>query len=181
MKILKKIRTKIGYIFLDKKINKLKRNKEFNNFHSAKTIGILFNATKQDLYVKAKKFIDFLTEKKIDVTGLGYVLKKEAISWYSEHKNIDFFSMEELSWYFKPQSINVNRFINTQFDILIDISLEENLTLDFIVALSKAEFKISHQTNKNYADFLIKIPDENHNIEYFTKQIQHYLSSISKQ
>jgi len=179
VKIFKKIRTKFGYFLLNKKANKLNRIKDFNNFNSAKTIGVIFNASKQDLYLKAKSFIENLSEKKISVSGLGYVLKRDSIEWYSQHKNIDFFSMEELTWYFKPNGITVNRFINTPFDILIDLTIEEDLTLNFIIGLSKARFRISPQYKVNYADFMIKL-DENSNIEYFIKQIQHYLSSISK-
>jgi hypothetical protein len=180
MKLFLKFRKKIGAKILNNKFSKLKRIKMYNNFSSAKNVGIIFNATNQELYDKAKIFIKSLTDKKIMVSALGFVLTNDAIKWYSADNNISFISLEDINWYFSPVNKSVKKYCEKSFDILIDITLEEKLPLTFVFALSKSKFKISSQYQKKYSDFVIDVK-RNKNIEFFIQQLQHYMTSISKE
>ncbi len=179
MKIFEKIRKKIGYYVLRKHVAKLIRRRAYNNFSSARSVGVIFDATKQDLYLTSKAFIAFLTDKNIDVQGLGYVNNKDGLGWYAYHKNIEFFALDNSNWYFRPRAPFIAEFTEKPFDILIDLSSQENITIQFVLGLSKSLFKISKEYEKNYVDFILKVKEET-NLDFFIQQLKHYLSSISK-
>lgn len=180
MKLFVKFREKIGYKILNKRVSKLQRKKVFNNLSSAKTIGILFDASSQEIYNNSLKFVKQLSDKKIDVYAIGFVMTKDALTWYSSSIKINFFSFDQLNWYFEPKMKEVKEFCERKFDILIDVSFWEKLPLNFIFGQSKAYFKIATENQKNYADLTINVGDKI-GIDYFSQQFQHYLTSISKE
>lgn len=179
MQLFVKSREKFGYWILNRKNSKIKRNRFFKTFSSAKNVGILFDASSQEAFNRANKIIKNLIDKKLNVSALGFVNTKEALKWYSPNNSISVFSLKNLNWFFKPKEQTVTEFCAKPFDILIDITLQSKLPLAFIVRDSKSGFKISSQFQKDYSDFVIDIKD-NVNLEYFIEQVNHYLTSISE-
>ena len=64
MNFIKSIKLKFGYYILRNRIKSSRRQKAFFNFDSAKSIGILFDASHQDSYLIAKSFMANLNKKK---------------------------------------------------------------------------------------------------------------------
>lgn len=160
-------------------MKKLRRQKSYYNFESARTIGVLFDATKQESYLIAKGFMASLTQKNIQVTALGYVRNKEAIGYFPFHQGIDFFSIKKRNWYLKPVNSNIDSFQREQFDMLIDLTFDDYLQLKYIVGLAKAKFKLG--TQKDYTDLYdLVIEMKNSNLKSYIDQIKHYLSVMKK-
>ena len=71
-------------------------------------------------------------------------------------------------------------FIEKEFDILIDTSLNQIITFHYLVALSKAKMKVGKYSNRyDYYDFVIDVGN-NDDFAYFVNQIKHYLCELNK-
>ncbi|OFY74060.1 MAG: hypothetical protein A2265_02720 [Bacteroidetes bacterium RIFOXYA12_FULL_33_9] len=170
----------IGNFFLKYKLKQLTRKRGCYNLDSAKTIGVVFNATNQQNYEIARSFIKYLMAGDIKVEGLGFVNSTEVLDFYSYQTGVSFFSKKNLNWYKKPKHQTVEDFIAKEFDILLDITVEDDFPTKYIVSLSKAKFKVGRLTEKaDYMDFMIDISKNNKSI-YLIEQINHYLSLINK-
>ncbi|HSH19248.1 MAG TPA: hypothetical protein VLA03_02270 [Draconibacterium sp.] len=70
--------------------------------------------------------------------------------------------------------------MSIRFEILLNIALEDNLVLDYITGLSKAQFKVGSSAKpKNYFDMNINI-GENTDPMYLAKQQIFYLAQLNK-
>lgn len=165
---------------LKNKIANHNREKNTHGFSSARTCGVVFNATDKDDYEKALKFIAYIQELGIETDAVGYVHKRELMSFFLPHKNIDYFSKKNLNLFGVPNNPYIEDFVEKKFDILIDICFEEFFPVEYIVSLSKAAFKVGRQLPyRNYYDLMINIKDNN-DLEYFINQIKHYLSILNR-
>jgi hypothetical protein len=173
------IKYKYGHLVLSKKKRKIKRERSIFNLSTAKTCGLVFNATNQSTFEKAKAFVDFLKSKNIKVTAIGFVESKEVKDFYRETIQYKYFSKKNTNWYGKPKNTNVNDFVKVNFDILIDLSLTNDFPLEYISALSLAKFKVGRFTSENADyDFMIDI-SKNNTHDYLIEQISHYLSILN--
>ncbi len=174
-----KLRLKIASFVLNKKIKKIARTKQVINLNSAKTIGIVFNNQNQKSNDIIKEFVNFLSQKNIQVYIVEFINKKIKTDNYVK-KGFNYFSLNDLNWYYKPKSIIVDEFINKELDILIDLSLDSSCyPVQYINALSKAKFKVGKfYETQNYFDFMINI-DKNNDLSFFIEQIKHYLIMIN--
>ncbi len=178
MEVIQNIRTKIGYSHINKRLKTLDRRKNFSNFKSAKSVGVVFNATEQDLYKIAISFFRYLSEQNISVVGLGYVSNDDMLNYFPSKKEISFFSINKVNWYNKPISSDVETFIKKPMDIVINLCLQETYPLQYIMALSQAKMKISPEFMKNnYSDLRFKFKD-NVSLEYYIEQIKQYMTQI---
>jgi len=178
--MFKSLKYKYGHIVLSRKKKKIKRERGIYNFDTAKTCGIIFNASSQETYDKAKQFIDFLKTKEINVVAIGFVDSKEVKDFYRETIHFKFFSRKNINWYGKPKNENVDDFINKKFDLLIDLSLANDFPLEYIAAMSMAKFKVGRFTSEqgDY-DFMIDI-NKNKTHDFLIEQIRHYLENLNK-
>lgn len=176
--VIKNIKIKFGRFILEKRIVKLQRNANFKNLEQSKNIGVIFNATHQDTYELARKYIDNLQKKGLSVKALGFVDSKQVLDFYQKSLHFDFFSRKNLNWYGKPNNPNTDEFIDTKFDILIDLSIVEDFPIQYVVGLSKADFKVGCvKDSKNFYDFMIELGDKKV-LKYFIEQLNHYFEMI---
>ena len=179
MKIVKDIGNKIGRKLLEKEFKGRERKVVYNNFHSANTIGIIFNAENKEFYNAAKKFMNYIDEKGIKINGLAFVSKSDLIGYFPYRKGVDYFGMDKLGWTGKPVEEGINEFMDRPFDILIDISLSDCFPAEYVFALSKAKFKVCNNSSKEkYADFVLQLKN-GQDIDTYIEQIKHYLESIN--
>lgn len=175
-----KLKLKIASFVLNRKSKKSVRKKQFINLDNAKNIGIISNNQNEKSNDVIKEFVNFLSQKNIQVYVVEFINKKIKNDNYLKKKGFNFFSLKDINWYYKPKSIIVDEFINNDFDILIDLSLNNNcFPIQYINALSKAKFKVGKfYESPNYYDFMINI-DTNNDLKFFIEQIKHYLTMIN--
>ena len=179
MNIFKKIKNKIAFSYLKKEFDNAKQSKKFYNFQTAKNIGLIFNANKQDSYKITMDFIKYLTLKNINVSAIGFVDNKEAIDYFSIKKNITIFSLKNTNWFGRPKSSNIDDFIEKPFDIVINLCIDDIYALHYILVCSKAKLKISIEfPTYNYADFRIKYTKDFTQKNYID-EIKYYLNTIT--
>jgi len=163
------------------------------NLKNAKSVVIIYNATKLEDFNLVKEFVHRLREYVPLVKALGYVNKKELEDFHIQPLEFSFFCNSDLNWYFKPNEDSVEEFVKQQFDILIDLSFKEHLAVRFVLAESASMFKTVRYCTiePNYYDLMISIPEpkkpdledeeveEQNPLELLIKETERYLLMIN--
>jgi len=148
-------------------------NRKVFNFNEIKTAGIIFDATHLVSYDVVKNFLKVLKEKNIEVTIIGYVNSKYLIDLYLYRKGFIFLTKNDINWYGKPNISIIQPFIDKEFDILFDLTLEECFPLKYISIMSKAKFKVGKYSEANdYLDFMIDINKEKNLLKQIKDEIK---------
>ncbi len=181
-KVFDKIREKAGSYFLNKELSKTERSPKVYNYTDATKIGILYKVVDDKMYQSVKQFVKHLKEEEgiRKIMALGYVDEKEVPYEYQSKLEFDYFCRKELNKFGKPGGITVNNFIEEEYDILIDLTIEQCLPLRFVLLNSQARFKVGlySEENQSYFDMMLSI-DQLNNIEQLIQSINHYLSIIN--
>ncbi|MFO7657136.1 MAG: hypothetical protein R6W78_08715 [Bacteroidales bacterium] len=172
MKLIHNTKIFIGNKLLQRKLRNIKRNPLVCNINEAKTVGIIYNATNTVSFEIIKDFTKTLIQKNIEVSALGYVHSKKLVDHYLYRKGFDFFTKNNLNWYYCPESESVEEFIKKPFDILINLCLESYYPINYILALSASRFKAGKFfAEPNYMDLLIDIEKEKEAIHDIKQEI----------
>ena len=149
------------------------------NIANAKVIGIVYPLHDIPDYEQVEKLVATLQHEHKEVHALGFVQHKNLISRFLPKLSYDFFSFNNLNWFYKPVNEKVRDFISSEFDLLIDLTLQENLPIKFVVGLSRARCKVGcfSEENARYYDLMIKTQSMISLREFIT-QVQHYLTII---
>ena len=179
MKLIDDIKIKIAYFLLRRKLKDFFREKAFNNFESAKTIGLICNAQNQKTYDFAKQFAVFLTSYDLQVSAIGFIEGDAVLDAFSYQKGFTFIAKKDFNWLGIPQGEVLDSFLAKRFDILINLVIEDSLTVDYIASLSMAKFKVGRLSKNDYYDLTIDI-SLNNKLDFFIAQVKHYLTVIKK-
>ncbi len=179
----KNLRHKIAHVvFLNEFRNKtLKSN--LIPFDQAESIGIIYDSTNEKHYEMVRKYVKDLRETyHKDVLALGYYDEKELPTLRFSKLGLDFFTRKDLNWFYKPISPIVKRFVDREFDILIDLHIGHHIPVKYVVASSKAKFKMGKYTKnaERYYHFMISV-NEQTQLPAFIEQVNHYLKQIKNE
>lgn len=172
MSIAKKWLDQLHFRALKKQLKLQSFNRSPVEYQKAKKIGVLINANATEDIEIVKNFVAANNKRKVEV--LAYFNDKE------EHPNFpySYFGKKEVNLISKPSGQTVEQFINQPFDILFNLSQEENLMLNYIAALSKAHMRVGpFQENIDHYDLMIDIP-QGKGLNYFIQQAEQILENI---
>ncbi len=176
----KTFRQKIGrYLFL-REFRNNRKSSGIVSYNDAKSIGILYDSTNENHYNLVKKYVRMMREQDHkEVLALGYFDGKDLPPMRFAKLGLDFFTRKDLNWYFKPIAPVVKNFVQREFDILIDLHTGNNVPFRFIVASSKASFKIGKYDHLSvpFYDFMLSVSDSL-SFPQFIEQVNHYLISF---
>jgi hypothetical protein len=147
------------------------------NFETAKTVGIIYPF---NINMGAVQNALNDIKRKYDVeTVLAVYFPQEKLPEGIETGSSSqiFFSDNECNWFGNPKATNITEFVNTEFDILIDLSARIWFPLQYIAIASHAGFKIGRingETNNPYSFVLLGSESE----EQFIKDLEKYLYKI---
>ncbi|MDR0660994.1 MAG: hypothetical protein LBG19_09400 [Prevotellaceae bacterium] len=172
-----KLKDKKGKQALEKKLHHFKRNVVFHNLDNTKTLSVLYK-------YESKHSADFISKLFQEFSSYG--IKCEAIGFFNE-KNLPLeyaprashvvICQADLAWSGIPKSEEVEKFINVEYDILLDLSRSDALIFKYIASLSKAQFKIGSVEYRNNPYDFIFIEDTNSD-QSFVDQVFRFLRSI---
>jgi hypothetical protein len=152
----------------------------------------LLNSDKSLVSISDKKInsiLVFIDEK--TTNNSNQILAKELNIDISKIKVVDyvnklpkelssegFLTDKDFNWLGKIKSDVVENVINSDFDVLLNLT-SNNLLIDYLVVLSKARFKtgFSSADNRLY-DFMIAV--DNNDITVFSKELKKYLEILNK-
>jgi len=188
MNFIQQIRYKIGYYFLNKGISSLDRNKRLVNINSAGSIGILFELNEESVYYSVQKYISKFQEKKIKVKALGYASNKNVTNQFLPVLSFDFFDQKQMNWFYIPKAVCVQDFVDSDFDICINIASGDIFPLRYIAGLSRARLKVGAYDKdipaEKYSQLssiydIMLLSAENHDQIDFLNQIHEYLTILN--
>lgn len=162
--------------FLKKRQNFTRETKQFINLNKAQTIGIIYDDINKNKTQSILNFIKELTQKNKNVRTIGYIPDPIELNKQLRYADIHYFSEKDVKICGEPSLIQISNFMNTVFDILIDVCTNFELPTRYISTFSKAQFKTGiYATNKDYLDVMIK----EKNIDLFFTQIKNLLYKIN--
>ena len=139
------------------------------------SVGIVLNLDEFNDYDKLREIIKSIGVKDNRVKFIAFIDDEKSApnSWDS------FFNPKEIGWKGKILGLELEEFINTKFDALICYYRDDKMELNFVSALSKANFKIGISNNDpRLYDFIIDIETEH--IQVFEKELTKYLKVLNK-
>ncbi|MFL5762794.1 MAG: DUF6913 domain-containing protein [Bacteroidia bacterium] len=183
MGAISKIKQSIADRSLQQELKMAPRERKPNrfSFEQIKTVGIIFDATNTDDYEIVKRYVVYLREHLKKVKVLGFFSTKEIPALTYSKLEYDFFSLKELSWLGKPNSTIIRNFIDEEYDLLIDLNIQDHFALKYIAALSKAKFKVGKFDEEGFDIHDLMIDSDNtKTIKYFLRQIDTYITMLNK-
>jgi hypothetical protein len=188
MNLIQKIRTSAGNYLLNKGISSLQRSKKLVNINTAGSIGILFELTEESVYYSVQKYFQKFQEKKIKVKALGYASNKLVTNHFLPVLSFDFFNGKQVNCLNIPKAQCVKDFIDTDFDICINIASEKVFPLKYVSGMSKARLKVGaynpEMPGKQYKELsliydIMLLTEENHDQIKFLDNIHEYLNMLN--
>ena len=181
MRILINIRLSIGRYLLKREIKKLERDRGVYNLDDAHTVAVVYDATSRQEYERVRNFIKYLKEKEKKVISLGFIDSKDPNQILKTQLEFRFFTKKDLNWHFKPGGLEIINFLEEDYDILIDLSLENCFPLKYVSGLSKAKFKVgaANKDSTLYFDMVIDVGLKK-TTDNFIENVKNYLNMINK-
>ncbi len=179
--IIDKIKEHSGEFFLRQKLNTVSRSKKLINLNEAKTIAIVYNVTSQTAFRTVKTMVKDLTTKQRQVMALGFINRKSIPNYCVAANSGYYFNLRDLNWYGGPKNDYLKEFIRKEFDILIDLTMEDVFILKYITRLSRSKLKVGKYSklHEKYFDLMIKV-DKSASMEDLIEHILHYLLILKK-
>ncbi len=180
MEFFGNIRLKIGRAILRKRVARINRKMEYRNFLDVRSIGIVWNALNHDEFQGLARFHQRMQERNIEVKILGYYNGKHLPDQFTAIRYLSCIRKVETNIFYIPESTEVQSFINSKFDVLIDINFEKIFTLFYVSKLSKASFKVGlfeQEGSNSPFDMMMEINNPVRTEEYL-KQVIQYLEMI---
>jgi hypothetical protein len=167
----------IQQYFIDKKIKeaekKTKRLKEKSMLSKISSVAIFVD---ESTSFDDKKFIELQNIIKLDNTHFSILTYKDKKSNFNEFRGAVVLQ-NEINWQGKVTSIDVNSFLDKDFDLLIDYTLANNQKKQLIVAHIKAALKVGFlDDNDGLYDFMIEVNSTE--ISMFNKELVRYLEIL---
>lgn len=170
----------IGERILRKRFGRIVRNKSVQNFGTAQSAVILFDTSLPDGFPPIKEFKKFLKDKGIKTRVIGFVEKKEIPQEMLLWPNVDFITRKEISWYGSPKGEVADAYYSNVPDLLFSICFKPTLSMEYLVQLSRAKFKIGCYTElPNDLDLMINPPAKDCRVDYFIEQVKHYINLLN--
>lgn len=180
-----KLLRKLGNLTFEKNLKRelAKNHRQRMNINpdGVSSIGIQYYLSNEEAHKDVSNFINELKEIKKKVIVLGYIDEGTLPHYYSQKLTWDIISRKNTNWYGKPTAPFVKSFCDEEFDLLIDLTLEDHKPLIYTAALSKAQFKVGRYSEKNADIFDLMIhADQVQSVPEFIENVKHYLSKINR-
>lgn len=181
MELFRNLRISAGRALLKVKMGKSHRKIHFINFNNIRTIGIVWDASVTEDFVKLARFHQKMSEQNKKVTILGYYPGKTLPDQYVAVRFMTCLKKNETDFLYRPVSQEAHSFIKTNFDVLIDINFKKQFPLVYIISLSHSSLRVGlADSNPESSPFDLMISLKNPvNTESYLGQVIHYLEMIN--
>lgn len=173
------IRENIAKLKLEYKIKKTPHKPTIYNLKTAKTAGILYDATLKEDFLIARELVKELKEFGIQSNALGFINKSKRDDNYIGDQTYNFTYKKDFSFLYSINNDSVQKFVDTHFNILFILINKEIFEINYLGLLSKADFKVgSSAIDNKMLDLIIELK-ENNDIKELKNQIIHYLNILN--
>lgn len=181
MKLFDRIKEWLGRRTLLKEAMPDRKPVARNLAHCVK-VGIVYLANDEQSHNQVRNYV----KKVKDELGLhkiqciGFVDEKVMPPYLYAKLNFDAICQKDINWYRIPHGNTVSNFITEEFDVLIDLTLEDYLPIQYIVAKSRARFKVGRlsESNTRFLDMMIDTAGAN-SLPQLISHLDRYLLMIN--
>ncbi|HEY0976796.1 MAG TPA: hypothetical protein VGE21_04955 [Flavobacteriales bacterium] len=181
MKLLDRIKEWMGRRALLKE-NAVERRPLARNLADCGKIGIVYLAEDEKAFTQVRNYVKKIKEElgHHRIMVIGYHESKERPDYLHPKLHFDAITQKELNWYRIPQGTMVQNFLVEEHDVLIDLSLEDRLPIQYLVAKSRARFKVGRlsESNAHFLDMMIDTAGANSLLQ-FIANMDKYLMMIN--
>ncbi|MBL7774428.1 MAG: hypothetical protein JNK89_00405 [Saprospiraceae bacterium] len=151
------------------------RQRKTHTLHSAKSVGILFDATNEQHRKEVLQLSERLkAERRQQVRLLGYVDSRQPLG----QTLFPQFTQKEINWQGKPHGNAADTFLQETHDVVLCLNSDHLPALHWLAVAAKAGTKIGTATTApNDFDIMLEAPAEK-GLLFFMDQLEHYLEKI---
>ena len=163
--------------FRDSKLKKeLQRKKGFSkkkvNLETAKSIGLLFDATRLDIRQTALQYAEQLKKQRKKVNLLGFFdVKQDPNASHS----FPYFDKKSIDWTQSPKGDEVKYFLQQNFDIFVFLNPTTTPYSEYIAALTNAHFKVGPLAERTDCYDLMLNVNNKASLKHFIKHMEDIL------
>ena len=170
--ILKRFKEKSNQKFINRLIDFRVPEISSNKIES---VGIIVNLSEFDDFEMFRIFFEELKLNPNKIKFAGFTDDPKLV----EFSNELLYSEKQIGWRGKIKDNGLKTFINTPFDVLISYYKDDNLELNLISALSKANFKVGISNNdERLHDLILEVDTKE--IDIFKQEFIKYLTILKK-
>ena len=177
---IKNIKDAIGnYLLKGMVIKKVRPSKPMPSFNTINEIGIVYDANSENQEEQVNQIANYLRQEGKKVFTLGYIDAKQLPAKAKFNISASYYWHESLTKFNLPDKQKLSSFLNTEFDLLMNLFFVKELPLQAIAGLSKSKFIMGAniQGALPYNDFLIDTGDKKE-LSNLGLQMIHYLKVI---
>ena len=175
MGFLNDIRAKVHGYFLEKELQNHKESHYSMDLDSAKSVGLLLDATDLAQREVVLKFAESLKKQGKEVKLFAFFGGDAKVANFAFPN----FTKKDLDWALRPKSELVKKFMHHPFDILINLTPHGSLPLEYIAAFSKAKFRVGPFTDKMYCYELMIDTVAKKDLESFIQQVTFFINKMN--
>jgi hypothetical protein len=176
MEFIRRLRHKLHDRYLEKAVEQLGRSHHSLAFDDIQHIGFLFDAEKSDHLKHIRTYIHQLKEKGKTIKALGYFRDN------ADHKNLEYqtFGKKDVDWYLRPKGFEVETFQRQKFDVLVNCCLSAEPPLEYLAAVSDAQFRIGPITSNPLSyDLMLDVPQID-DMKHYLQRVDFFLNNLNQ-
>jgi hypothetical protein len=179
MKLIEDIKNYIGRWMLNRELTQKKLKRSFSGYKEVQHIGIVYNAESKGAEDAINNYANRLRSDGKKVFTMGYVDMKELPHTKKFNLQSEFFWKEKLNGFNLPIKGKIGRFLELDFDLLLNLYFEASLPMQAIAAYSNAKYRVaSHiEGGIDYYDAMIDVGNKK-DLHFLIEQIDFYLKAI---
>jgi hypothetical protein len=168
---------------LSGKMAKTSRKPHYINFYNIKSIGIVWDASSPEDFIKLSRFHQKMSEQNKEVKIFGFFPGKSLPDQYVAQRFLTCLKKKEVNFFYRPVASETQTFIKTHFDVLIDINFKKEFPLAYVTSLSEAGFKVGlADSDPGSSPFDLMISMKNPvSIDNYLEQVIYYLEMINSE
>jgi hypothetical protein len=182
MEIFGNLRLKAGRMMLRRRLSPVRRIKQEFDLEKVKKVGILWDASYENDFQHLASLNRQLTQEGKIVEVIAWIPGKSVPDRLTGLTYMKFLRKNDLNWFFLPSSADARSFIETKFDLVIDVNPSSLFPLLSLCSLSASPMKVgpdlTNEPEKTPYDLMIRTPKP-FTIALFLEQAMLYLSMIS--
>ncbi len=182
MAFFKTLRRKAGSYMLHQRLTGVRRIRQDFSLEKVKKVGILWDASFENDFQDLAALNRQLSESGRSVEVMAWIPGKNVPDRLTGLSYMKFLRAKDLNWAYIPVSEDAKKFIETRFDLIIDINPSSVFQLLYLAGLSAAPMKVgpdvTEEPEKAPYDMMIRTKKP-FSISLFIEQTMLYLSMIS--
>lgn len=176
-----KVKKAVQTYLMNRQLSRRGRNKMVMGMEESKTLGIIFDASTAADYRLVMNYVKSIQDTGKRVTSLGFYKTKHKPGYLNDQPNWVYCHPSDFGLGLQIRNEKIASFVDTSFDILIDLSPSEIFYTKYLSGMSNASYKAGRfQSDQvDLYDLFIQVPG-NIGLQELMNHMNHYLQIIKK-